>query len=137
MPLSAGYEDAAEAKKTLRAITAGQACVQLVLLAWQASPVLFLGLEPHPAAYILPPLGICCVSAGSLGISKPGSQGKLMLLLFQHLSGVLAVGVRSRPLSLPHFPPCPSLRYSASGHPPPAYLPSLRTCPANPTPSHS
>ena len=90
MPLSAGYEDAAEAKKTLRAITAGQACVQLVLLAWQASPVLFLGLEPHPAAYILPPLGICCVSAGSLGISKPGSQGKLMLLLFQHLSGVLA-----------------------------------------------
>ena len=98
------------AKKTLRAVTAGQACVQLVLLAWQASPVLLLGMEQHPAAYILPPLGICCVSAGSLGITRAGGQGKLMLQLFQFLSAALAVGVRppSPPTPVPPFPPPPS-----------------------------
>ena len=118
------------AKKTLRAVTAGQACVQLVLLAWQASPVLLLGMEPHPAAYILPPLGICCVSAGSLGITRPGGQGKLMLQLFQFLSAALAVGVRpppppqlqSRPSPLPlrNRPSChPSVAPEVPGSPPP------------------
>ena len=106
------------AKKTLRAVTAGQACVQLVLLAWQASPVLLLGMEPHPAAYILPPLGICCVSAGSLGITRPGGQGKLMLQLFQFLSAALAVGVR--PLPLRNRPSChPSVAPEVPGSPPP------------------
>jgi len=105
------------AKKTLRAVIAGQACVQLVLLAWQASPVLLLGIEAHPAAYILPPLGICCVSAGSLGINRQGAQGKLMLLLFQFLSAALAVGVRlpSPQTARPPPPPPPRPLHT---HPP-------------------